>query len=193
MTRFFFVRHAESNTENHDDFSRELSEKGMRDTHVVTEYLKDKKVDVVVSSPYRRSIETIKAFAEETCLEIETIDGFRERKVGSGWINDFTSFTQKQWNDFSYKLPGGECLKDVQERNICELMNLASRYKGKTIVVGSHGTAMSTIINYFDNRFDYECFKKIKDKMPWIVEIQFDDVTNKCTIYQVEDIRKTHS
>ncbi|MGE9995034.1 histidine phosphatase family protein [Peptoniphilaceae bacterium SGI.137] len=186
MTRFIFVRHAESNTENHDDFSRELSEKGMRDTRMVTDYLKDIKVDAVVSSPYRRAIDTVRAFAEEKGLEIETIDGFRERKVGNAWINDFSSFTQKQWNDFSYKLPDGECLKEVQERNISELMNLLSRFKGKTIVVGSHGTAMSTIMNFFYNGFDYECFKKIKDKMPWIVEIQFDDITKKCTIHQIE-------
>ena len=39
---------------------------------------------------------------------------------------------------------------------------------------GGHGTALSTIINYFDASFGYEEFMKMKNKMPWIVEFQFD-------------------
>ncbi len=79
-----------------------------------------------------------------------------KEKVDSGWIDDFTSFTQKQWDDFNYKLPDGECLQEVQERNVSALLKLIEHYKGKNIVIGGHGTALSTIINYFDASFGYE-------------------------------------
>ena len=49
------------------------------------------------------------------------------------------------------------------------------KYQGKNIIIGSHGTALSTIINYYDNAFGYEDFAKIKSKMPWIVEFEFDE------------------
>ena len=45
----------------------------------------------------------------------------------------------------------------------------------KTIVVGSHGTALSTIINYYDETFGYSDFDKIRYLMPWIVEFTFED------------------
>lgn len=46
------------------------------------------------------------------------------------------------------------------------------------IVIGSHGTALSTIINYYDKSFGYNDFEKIRFLMPWIVEFSFED--KKC-------------
>ena len=43
MTTIYFVRHAQPNYENHDDMSRELSEKGLRDRALVTDFLRDRK------------------------------------------------------------------------------------------------------------------------------------------------------
>ncbi len=60
MTHVYFVRHAEPNYDNHDDEARELSEKGKKDTELVTKYLMDKMIDVVISSPYVRAVDTVK-------------------------------------------------------------------------------------------------------------------------------------
>lgn len=40
----YFIRHAESNDNNHDNFSREFTDKGKADCSLVTEYLSDKKI-----------------------------------------------------------------------------------------------------------------------------------------------------
>lgn len=175
MTVFYFVRHAEPNFNNHNDELRELSEKGLKDRKLVTEYLKDKNIDVVLSSPYLRSVDTIKDFADKFNFQIELVNDFRERKVDSIWIEDFSSFCKKQWSDFSYKLSDGETLRKVQTRNIDALKIALVKYKDNNIVVGSHGTAISTIINYFDSTFGYQNFERIKLLMPWIVKITFDD------------------
>ena len=70
------------------------------------------------SSPYKRSKDTIQEFADMKNLEIFLIEDFRERKIDSVWIEDYNSFSKKQWEDFSYKLSDGECLEEVQSRNI---------------------------------------------------------------------------
>lgn len=175
MTTIYFVRHAESNYENHDDISRELSNKGLKDRKLVTEFLMDKQIDVVLSSPYKRAIDTVREVAEVKGLGITIIDDFKERRVDSGWIDDFNSFCKKQWEDFTYKLSDGECLEEVQNRNVLALSGVLEQYKNKKIVVGSHGTALSTIIHYFDKTFGYSDFDEIKYLMPWIVEFTFED------------------
>ncbi|KSV57742.1 histidine phosphatase family protein [Acetivibrio ethanolgignens] len=71
MTTVYFVRHAEPNYNNHDDMSRELSNKGLQDRKLVTKFLLDKHIDVVLSSPYKRAIDTVADFAETVYLEIE--------------------------------------------------------------------------------------------------------------------------
>ena len=174
-TKVYLVRHAQPNLDNHDDFSRELSPKGLEDRKRVTEFLSDKNIDVVYSSPFKRAVDTIADFADSKNKKINIVDEFRERKVGDYWLDDFTAFTKNQWKDFNYKLPDGECLKEVQERNITALKEILERHPGEKIVIGSHGTAMSTIINYYDSSFGYEDFEKIKGVMPWLVEIVFDE------------------
>lgn len=188
MTRVFFVRHAEPNYENHDDMTRELTPKGMEDRKLVTAFLSDKNIDVVLSSPYKRAVDTVADFAEKNGLPIETIDDFRERKVGNGWIEDFTEFSRSQWADFTYKLPEGECIREVQDRNIAALNEVLNRFSGKNIVIGSHGTALSTVINYYDNSYDYEDFEKIRLLMPWIVEFVFDE-NRKCIKINKYDLK----
>ena len=133
MTKVFFVRHAEPNYENHDDRIRELSPRGMEDRKKVTAFLDDKNIDIVVSSPFKRAVDTVKDFADKNGMIVEIVEDFRERKVDSGWIEDFTSFSKKQWSDFSFKLSDGECLKEVQDRNISALNNVLEQYSGKNI------------------------------------------------------------
>lgn len=175
ITVVYFVRHAQSNFDNHDDLTRELTAQGFRDRKLVTDFLSDKNIDVALSSPYKRAVDTIKEFTNIKNLPIQIIDDFRERKVGNEWIDDFNNFCKKQWENFDFKLFNGESLKDVQCRNICALNNVLKIHNGKNIVVGSHGTALSTVINYFDNSFGYKEFNEIKNLMPWIVEFTFDD------------------
>ena len=189
MTTIFFVRHAEPNYMNHDELSRELTEKGLRDSKLVTRFLSDKGIDIVFSSPYKRAIDTIRDFSESEGLEIHLEDDFRERKVDSGWIEDFTSFCKAQWADFDYKFSDGETLGEVQARNIAALNRLLSEYRNKTIVVGSHGTALSTIINFYDKQFGYDDFERIKGLMPWIVKFTFEnDICTEIQSYNLFEL-----
>ncbi|NYB75222.1 histidine phosphatase family protein [Sedimentibacter hydroxybenzoicus DSM 7310] len=175
MTEVYFVRHAEPNYMNHDDELRELTEKGLTDRMLVTDFLKDKNIDAVLSSPYKRSVDTVKDFADKYGHQVVIVSGFKERKIDSVWIDDFTAFSQRQWMDFDYKLTDGETLREVQNRNIDALKWTLNKYRNKRIVIGSHGTALSTIINYYDTSFGYDSFNNIKEIMPWIVKFTFDE------------------
>ncbi len=186
MTKIYFVRHAEPNYNNRDDMSRELSAKGMVDRELVTQFLSEKNIDVVLSSPYKRAVDTVAHLADSKGLIIEIIDDFRERKVDSVWIEDFTAFSKAQWADFDYKLSDGESLNEVQSRNISALNGVLGKHKDKNIAVGSHGTALSTIINYYDKSFGYEDFEKIRTVMPWIVEFTFQN--DDCIAIKYSDI-----
>ena len=178
MTTVYFVRHSTPNFNNHDDLTRELTAQGLKDRELVTAFLWDKGIDAIFSSPYKRAVDTIKEFADAQKMEIGFVPDFRERKVGGSWIENFGSFCKEQWEDFDFKLSEGESLREVQKRNIRALNQLLETYADKNIVVGSHGTALSTIINYFEPSFGYNEFEQIKNLMPWIVRFSFEG--NKC-------------
>ncbi len=179
MTKVYFVRHAQPDFSIIDDLTRPLTEKGTEDSKKVTEYLLDKQITKAFSSPYKRAVDTIKDFALKSNLDVNIIDDFRERKIDDGWIEDFNSFAKEQWNNFEYKLPRGESLNEVQKRNIAALHEILKENLYRNIVIGTHGTALSTIINYYDKNYGYSDFERIKQLMPYVVCIEFEDTTAK--------------
>jgi len=177
MTTVYFIRHAQADNTVRDGRVRPLTEKGLADRRLVTEYLQDKQIDAVLSSPFRRAVETITPFAEKNGMTIETIEDFRERKSDSDWSRstDFFSLIERQWADFSYTLSDGECLAAVQERNIAALRSVLARYEGENIVIGTHGTALSTIVNYYDSTYGFADFMAMVYLLPWVVKMDFDE------------------
>ena len=110
-------------------------------------------------------------------LPIIHMPDFREREVAGEWIDDFDSFCQRQWADFDYHLPGGECLREVQERNIAAVRRVLKEYAGQRVVIGGHGTSIATVLNHFNPSFGYEGFESIRRLMPWVVRLDFEGET----------------
>ncbi len=169
-TTVIFVRHAKAQY-GEDDRIRPLTEDGLKDRQVVLDTLKERTIDCFYSSPYKRSIDTIQSAADYFEMPILTDERFRERKVGSWNDTDL----KKRWSDFSFAEENGENLSSVQKRNIEALEELLSNHAGQTIVIGTHGTALSTILNYYDRGFGLDDFLRIVSWMPYIIELNFED------------------
>ena len=138
-TKVFFVRHAQPDFSIRDDMTRPLTEKGIKDSRKVTNILMDKNIISIYSSPFKRAVDTIKHFSEKMDLEIKAIENFRERNVGE-WVEDFRTYSKRQWEDFNFKISNGESLKEVQERNSEALFKILAESHGSNIVIGTHGT-----------------------------------------------------
>ncbi len=179
MTTIYFVRHAQPDYSILDDRIRPLTEKGQQDSKKVTEFLTDKKVDIIFSSSYKRAIDTVKDFADSYGLKINVIEDFRERQIDSSWIEDFKGFAKQQWENFDYKLPHGECLNEVQQRNISALVSILRNHSEQVIIIATHGTALSTIINYYNSSFSWKDFSRIVNFMPFIVKMEFEKTDYK--------------
>jgi len=68
MTRVYFVRHAQPDHNWEDDRTRPLTEEGVRDSKKVTKVFKNIIIDFYLSSPYKRTIDTIKESAQDQIL-----------------------------------------------------------------------------------------------------------------------------
>ena len=170
ITRVIFVRHAQSLHPYSDDRTRPLTGAGLQDRSIVLDTLKSRHIDAFLGSPYRRSIDTIRLAADFFGMEIRTDERFRERQSGM----DASGMLEKRWADFSFAEEGGESLGSVQQRNMEALRDVLHLYEGKTVVIGTHGTALSTILNHYDRSFGVESFRRIVRWMPYIVELAFE-------------------
>ncbi|MCM1988239.1 histidine phosphatase family protein [Oceanirhabdus seepicola] len=170
-TELIMVRHAKVEY-TPEDKERALSKEGEEQRNDVLNILKSKEIDVIYSSPYKRAIDTIKLYAEYREFEIQILDDLRERKVSDCFIDDFDSFAMKQWDDFDYKLNYGESLREVQDRGIKVIQEIIRDNKGKKIMIGTHGTFLGVLLNYYEKTCDYHFWKNLK--MPAIISIILD-------------------
>jgi len=176
MTKVYFIRHAQADNANQDYSDRPLTEKGMADRRLVTDFLKDKNIQVMFSSPYKRAIDTIAEFAGIHGFDIEIAKEFKEREIGRLEGVDTRSIVKRQWEDFSLVLPEGESLGAAQKRNVDALKAILARQKDKNIVIGTHSTILSTIINYYDSSWGFDDFMAMVHIAPWVVMMEFDGI-----------------
>lgn len=172
-TKIWFVRHAKPDQHIREDALRPLTEQGRRDALRLVELFSCETIDRILTSPLPRAVETVRPLAEARGLEIQTEDAFRERVVGM-WVEDFHEYARRQWADFDFRLEGGESLREVQSRNLAALERILDKHPGHSIVIGAHGTALSTVLHHYLPNFGYTGFLRILDEMPFIAALRFD-------------------
>ena len=171
VTRIYFVRHAQPDHSWKDDITRPLTEEGKTDSKLVLDFLKDKEIHGFYSSPYKRSLDTIADSAAYFGKEILTDERLRERESGPSANN--RELFEKRWRDHDYHEEKGESIRMVQERNLAALREVLEENRGRNLVVGTHGTALSAVINYYRPEFGLRDYLRILDWMPYVVELDF--------------------
>ncbi|MFG6494767.1 histidine phosphatase family protein [Fictibacillus sp. UD] len=156
-TYVYMVRHGESPKEGNER-TRGLTQKGYLDSNIITDILKCENINVVVSSPYRRSILTVKHLAEQIGQEVLVYEDLKEKKFSydGNRISDkqLVPLLEKSFKESDFALEGGESNDDCQKRAIKVLKELLEKFRDKKIVIGSHGAVMTLMMGYFDSTYD---------------------------------------
>ncbi|WP_093728658.1 histidine phosphatase family protein [Terribacillus halophilus] len=156
-TVIYMVRHGESPKEGNER-TRGLTEIGKLDAYRITESLKGEEIEVFVSSPYKRAVETIRDLAEHVGKKVIEMEDLRERVFVSGEkrISDeeLIPLLEKSFADPSFALTRAESNAACQNRAIAVLKDILSIHKGKKIAIATHGAIMTLMMGYYDSRYD---------------------------------------
>lgn len=157
--KYFLMRHAESednaygNLINSKDTTiNPLTEKGISQAKASVEYLKDKKIDLIIHSPFLRTKQTSQIIAEELGLPkefvledkkiVELQAGEYDRKSWEEFIEEFSSIKEK----FEKNIGEAESWEDVRKRAMEFIYDIDSKYEGKNILVVSHGAPLNLMM-----------------------------------------------
>ncbi|OCA81652.1 phosphoglycerate mutase [Bacillus sp. FJAT-27225] len=172
LSNLYFVRHAHS-LYTPDEMGRPLSKQGLEDAEKVTQFLKEEKIDLVLSSPYQRAHQTVWGIAETLGKEVIIENGFKERLLSITPVYDFEIAIQKVWEDPTFSWEGGESNATAQKRGIQATLKVLETYQGKNIVIGTHGNLLVLIMNYFNQSYGYNFWMELD--MPDIYKLTFDN------------------
>jgi len=162
-TRLILIRHGETDHTTEKRFSGGLASAnpGLNDTgreqvRAIAEWLMPvaDEVDVIVSSPVRRTRESAEIIAEvfgNRAVELE--DGFAEMEFGAWDGLTFLEVAEKHKDDLEEWLGsidvapgGGESFRVVEERVLAALDRVLTTHAGKTVAIVSHVTPIKTLV-----------------------------------------------
>ncbi|SDN93295.1 histidine phosphatase family protein [Bacillus sp. OK048] len=183
LTNLYFVRHAHS-TYTPYELKRPFSEKGQADAEKITQIFKKENIDYVISSPYKRAVQTVEGVTDFTGKEVIIESDFKERILSEVPIENFDLAITKVWEEPTFSWEGGESNIIAQKRGFEATIKVLDRYEGKNIVLGTHGNIMVLIMNYFDKKYGFSFWKALN--MPDIYKLTF----NRTKLIEVKRIWK---
>ena len=169
-----------------------LSEKGIVQADKLTNYLKDKKIDKIYTTPFARTKDTVKKLAESNLIQVEETSKLNEINFGDfeGLSFDVIKDTypeevEKMINEgFKYKYPNGESLEETFFRVRDEIRKIIHENENSTVLICSHGGTIRNIISYLLCD-DYKYHWNFRIDNGSITEIEVDN--NFAVINKIND------
>jgi phosphoglycerate mutase family protein; possible fructose-2,6-bisphosphatase len=171
---YYFIRHAHSNY-TPDEINRPLSDKGLESLEKL-DFLADKPITAIYSSPYQRAIQTVEPLAQSLKLAIQTDKRLIERKLSSQAIadQDFEEAFMQLWSRPTLSLAGGESNQQAQQRALTFLHELESKHQNEEIILSSHGNLICILLSAFDLSIDYNFWHNLS--MPDVLVLGKDAI-----------------
>ena len=163
---YYFIRHAHSNY-TPDEINRPLTDKGLESLEKL-DFLADKPITAIYSSPYQRAIQTVEPLAQSLKLAIQTDKRLIERKLSSQAIAD------QDWSRPTLSLAGGESNQQAQQRALTFLHELESKHQNEEIILSSHGNLICILLSAFDLSIDYNFWHNLS--MPDVLVLDKDAI-----------------
>lgn len=175
-TFIYMVRHGDSPKEGYER-TRGLTAQGYFDAQRVTAKLQEEEIDVVISSPYTRSILTVEQIAQQIGQRVLVIEDLKEKKFSSVDIRvsdkELVPLLEKSFSEPNFALEGGESNAECQKRAVKVLKELLKNYKGKKVVIGTHGAVMTLMMGYYCSNYDLSFL--YSTSKPDIYRMEFKD------------------
>lgn len=163
-TRLYFVRHAHSAYEHGRELERGLSAAGETEARAICLRLEREGIDLFVSSPYRRAVDTIRPLAEAAGQEIGLHADLRERLVSGEQDlgpEGFQEAKRRCYAEFDYRPPGGESSVEASARAVSVIRGLLREYPGRRIAIGTHGDILTLMLGTFDPSIGYAFWQSL--------------------------------
>ena len=163
-TVFYFVRHGttewnqKKRYQGHAD--NPLDEMGERQGALLAEYFRDIPLDLAVTSPLKRAVQTLEYALSTQPREVPVIfepgvmeidfgdaDGLVEGEIRERYPEFYRTYVMGLDRGHA-QAPGGESVPDVYRRMRDSIMRVAREHPGKNVIVTSHGSAIQTFLNF---------------------------------------------
>lgn len=157
MTELVLTRHGQTAWNIEEIFRGrtdvDLDATGLRQAELLADYLSNRKIEAVYSSPLQRALKTARAIASRHKLDVTVTEGLNDLSFGEWEGLPVTEVRKRypaqfqKWLETPHlvKVPGGDSLDVVAARGIALVNEVMTRHTG-TVVLVSHRVVHKVLI-----------------------------------------------
>lgn len=163
MTKLIFVRHGQSVANLKQVFAGQtnpdLTEQGHRQAEALSDWIAENyKIDAIYSSDLIRAYNTARPIADKLKLSITKTEKLREIYSGKWQGVSYFEIKENYPQEYSVWLsdignvvcPGGESFVELAERVKAEVLSIAKRHSGQTVIITTHATPIRALMAEFE-------------------------------------------
>ncbi|WP_194541137.1 histidine phosphatase family protein [Paenibacillus sp. JZ16] len=151
MKNVFIVRHCKAEGQAAD---APLTGQGIQQALELAEFLSDKGIDHIVSSPYRRASDTIKPLADLIGVEVVMDERLTERILSGRNEPAWREMLRRTYDDLELCYEGGESSRTAMHRAVRVVEEIRQNSSQNAVIV-SHGNLISLLLKHYDNRIGF--------------------------------------
>ncbi|MBG9794113.1 phosphoglycerate mutase [Paenibacillus dendritiformis] len=168
MKNVYVVRHCKAEGQAPD---APLTAAGVRQADKLAEFLADKNIEQILSSPYERACRTIAPLANKLGMDIALDDRLAERVLSGKSHPAWRDMLRKTYDDLDLCYEGGESSAAAMKRAGSVIAEaLESGYNN--VVIVSHGNLISLLLKHFDDRFGFKEWEALSN--PDVYHLSFE-------------------
>jgi 2,3-bisphosphoglycerate-dependent phosphoglycerate mutase len=166
MREILLMRHAAASGQGAD---AALTTEGRQQASELADVLLSLGSQRLVSSPFRRAIESVEPFAQRVGLSIETDERLVERVLSARNLPDWRDHLRRSFEDLDYCLYDGESARAAQERGVAALLAASAGIERCAVV--THGNLLALILKWVDETVGYECWAQLSNPDLFVIQL----------------------
>jgi 2,3-bisphosphoglycerate-dependent phosphoglycerate mutase len=182
MKTLFLVRHCKAAGQEPD---APLTAEGLSQALSLAASLADLQIERVISSPYRRAIQSIEPLAAQIAVDIEIDERLVERVLCPEPVTNWQSHLERSFHDMDYALEDGESSHQAMQRAVA-VLDEAHTHSAQTVLLVIHGNLMTLFLKHFDDSFGFSAWQELTN--PDIYQVVFSG-TPKISHIALRDLK----
>lgn len=172
--RLYLIRHCKAEGQEPD---APLTSEGRLQAKQLAEFLSDKGIERIVSSPFVRACETVDPLAQKLNIPVEIDERLRERVLSVAWLPNWLECLRESFSDFDLSFCGGESNREAMERAVHAVRDYIGLESTTTIAIVTHGNLLTLLLRHFDGSYGFEEWKRLSYPDVFLVECPKDGLS----------------
>jgi 2,3-bisphosphoglycerate-dependent phosphoglycerate mutase len=152
MKNIYMIRHCEAEGQEPE---APLTDKGKQQALDLAAFFEKRKVERIISSPFKRAIQTIQPLASERDIVIEMNHQLSERVLSTRNMPDWYEKLRETYENLDLTYEGGESSRKAANR-IIEVVDEVWKSDAENTIIVTHGGLLSLLLNHYDKNFGFE-------------------------------------